>query len=128
MESIANQDVLQLLKDGISQFNYGDFFDSHETLESAWRMETSPNREIIQALIQFSVGCHHLKRKNWIGAEKVLIKAKSKLLDFEGVICFVNCEDIIIQVDKILDVIRRNKDLPIDAIELPEFPKLTLIG
>ena len=95
METIENRDIQQLLHDGISQFNNGEFFEAHETLESAWRMETSPSKEVIQALIQFSVGCHHLKRKNWVGAIQVFSKARSNLVVFGGASYFVNCKEII---------------------------------
>ena len=34
-----------LLRRGIEQFNAGEFFDQHETLEDLWRAETRPVRQ-----------------------------------------------------------------------------------
>ncbi len=53
---------------GIAQFNDGDYWACHETLEDLWRVEPDHIRYLYQGLLQIGVGLHHLRRGNWRGA------------------------------------------------------------
>ena len=48
-----------LLLKGIEQFNRGEFFAQHETLEELWRAETRDVRYLYQGILQIGVGLHH---------------------------------------------------------------------
>src|SRR5213083_1208432 len=41
-----------LLLEGIAQFNRGEFFEQHETLEVLWRAETRDIRYLYQGILQ----------------------------------------------------------------------------
>lgn len=56
-----------LLK-GIEQFNLGEYFESHETLEAVWNAEPDPVRTLYKGILQVGVGCYHLLRQNYRGA------------------------------------------------------------
>ena len=56
------------LLEGIAQFNAGDYWACHETLEELWRIEPDHIRYLYQGLLQVGVGCYHLRRGNWRGA------------------------------------------------------------
>lgn len=62
----------------VGQFNRGRFFDCHETLEGVWMRVRGPSRDFIQALIQVSVGFHHLERGNLVGALRTFAKARDR--------------------------------------------------
>jgi predicted metal-dependent hydrolase len=64
---------------GVAQFNKGLYFECHETLEDLWRGLLGPSRDFFQALIQVSVGFHHLERGNRVGALRTFAKALSRL-------------------------------------------------
>jgi predicted metal-dependent hydrolase len=68
-----------LLKSGVELFNSGEFFECHEFLEDAWRVECAPRRLFLQAIIHIAVGCYHVRRNNLMGARGQLDKGLRKL-------------------------------------------------
>jgi uncharacterized protein len=58
----------ELLLEGIRQFNRGEFFEQHETLEELWMDEPDDIRYLYQGILQVGVGFHHLERGNYRGA------------------------------------------------------------
>lgn len=53
---------------GIAQFNAGEYWACHETLEDLWRPEPDHIRYLYQGILQIGVGFYHLRRGNWRGA------------------------------------------------------------
>lgn len=53
---------------GIAQFNAGEYWECHETLEGIWRVEPDPIRYLYQGILQVGVGFYHLRRGNYRGA------------------------------------------------------------
>ena len=53
----------------IEQFNRGEFWECHETLEDVWRETAYPFRLFYHAVIKTAVGFHHLTRHNRHGAQ-----------------------------------------------------------
>jgi hypothetical protein len=56
------------LGQAIEEFNQGQYWQCHETLESIWLPEQYPLRLFYHALIKAAVGLLHLKRRNRHGA------------------------------------------------------------
>ena len=56
------------LERAIEQFNRGEFWECHETLEDVWRETPYPFRLFYHAVIKTAVGHHHLVRHNRHGA------------------------------------------------------------
>jgi predicted metal-dependent hydrolase len=46
---------------GIEEFNRGEYFECHETLEELWMAETRPIRRFYQGILQIGVAFHHLR-------------------------------------------------------------------
>jgi hypothetical protein len=65
------KDFQKQFRKGICEFNSGHYFDCHETLEAIWMTFDGTERELIQGLIQISVGYFHLSRNNQVGALKL---------------------------------------------------------
>jgi len=61
-----------LLRRGVEQFNRGEFFEQHETLEELWRAEPRPVRNLYQGILQIGVAFHHLHRNNFHGTVYML--------------------------------------------------------
>ena len=74
-----------LLLRGIEQFNHGDFFEQHETLELLWRQETRPVRALYQGILQIGVAFHHLRRNNHHGMVYMLSRGIEYLKPFSPV-------------------------------------------
>src|SRR5680860_1792203 len=47
------------LRRGIEQFNRGEFFEQHETLELEWLEERDPVRYLYQGILQIGIGFEH---------------------------------------------------------------------
>ena len=57
------------LRKGIEEFNRGEFFDQHETLELLWRATPDEVRHLYEGILQIGVGLYHLLVKhNYHGA------------------------------------------------------------
>ncbi|TAH49608.1 MAG: DUF309 domain-containing protein [Chloroflexota bacterium] len=55
------------------QFNRGEYWNQHETLELVWRAEPdSTIRNFYKGILQIGVGFHHLRNGNYTGVIKVL--------------------------------------------------------
>lgn len=68
------------LRQGIELFNAGEFFDCHEVLEEFWRlMAPSPEKEVVQAIIQLAVAYYHAERANYTGALKLAGRACQRI-------------------------------------------------
>ena len=70
------------LVDGIEQFNRGEFFEQHETLELLWRAERREIRYLYQGILQIGVGFHHWRRGNFHGAAVLLEEGIDHLRPF----------------------------------------------
>ena len=71
-----------LLLEGIAQFNRGEFFEQHETLEVRWRAETRNIRYLYQGILQIGVAFHHLRRLNHHGTVYMLTRGQMYLAPF----------------------------------------------
>ncbi len=77
------QDPLpELVIQGITMLNAGEFFECHEVLEDAWNAERAPIRLMYQGILQIGVACYHVQKKNWRGAVKVIEKGLPKIKRF----------------------------------------------
>ena len=57
--------------EGIRLFNRGEYFEAHEALETAWRAEPGPIRDLYRGILQIAVAYLHITRDNYAGAIKV---------------------------------------------------------
>lgn len=67
------------LLEGIGQFNRGEYFEQHETLEILWRAEKRPVRRLYQGILQIGVAFHHLRRGNYHGVVYMLTRGSMYL-------------------------------------------------
>ncbi len=57
------------LTKAIHEFNTGEFFEQHETLELLWRATPGEIRHLYEGILQIGVGMHHLvSNRNFHGA------------------------------------------------------------
>src|SRR5712671_4981921 len=70
------------LLEGIAQFNRGEFFEQHETLELLWRAERRDIRFLYQGILQIGVAFHHLRRLNHHGTIYMLTRGPRYLAPF----------------------------------------------
>jgi uncharacterized protein len=71
-----------LLREGIAQFNRGEYFEQHETLEVLWRAEPREVRRLYQGILQIGVAFYHLRRRNYHGTVYMLTRGTRYLTPF----------------------------------------------
>jgi hypothetical protein len=64
---------------GFAEFNRGEYFAQHETLEGVWFAEKRPVRDLYQGILQLGLACYHVEQGNWRGAVKMLRRALPRL-------------------------------------------------
>lgn len=68
---------------GIEEFNRGEFYEQHETLELLWRATRTPDRGLYHGILQIGVGLHHWREGNFHGAGVLLAEGIERLRAFE---------------------------------------------
>jgi len=58
----------------VRQFNAGDYFLCHETLEELWLDRNDPLRDLYKGILQVAVGLLHLQKGNLKGARTLLTR------------------------------------------------------
>ena len=80
--SLCQESPPPQLLDGIAQFNRGEYFEQHETLELLWRAEPRDIRRLYQGILQIGVAFHHLQRRNHHGTVYMLTRGARYLAPF----------------------------------------------
>lgn len=76
---------VELFHQGVELFNDAEYFECHEVLEKLWNLQTDPDKQFTQGLIQIAVGLYHLRRDNLVGAEKLIRRGLGRVRPFEPV-------------------------------------------
>jgi hypothetical protein len=94
-----------LLK-GIHEFNEGEFFEQHETLETLWRATDTDIRYLYQGILLVGVGFYHLGRGNHHGAQAKLAAGIAMLEWFAPSCQRVDVADLIARTKPCLEQVR----------------------
>jgi uncharacterized protein len=62
----------EALRQGVAQFNAGEYFTCHDTLEALWLAEAGPVRDLYKGIIQIAAGLYHWGNGNKRGCLKLL--------------------------------------------------------
>lgn len=98
---------VKTLDEAIRAFNTGHYFDAHEHFEALWKTlePASPEKTLLQALVQLSVALHHGECENATGYANVLKRAcdnfakfrKGALLPDTSPLVVLDTDDVIAQ-------------------------------
>lgn len=64
---------------GVDEFNSGQFYPCHDTLEAIWLESIDPDKTFFQGILQIAVGYYHLSNHNWKGALILLGEGTNRL-------------------------------------------------
>ena len=109
---------------GFEQFNLGEFFEQHETLEDAWIAETDPVRYLYQGILQVGVGLYHLGRGNLYGAERLIARGLALLESFRPSCMGVDVDRFIAQSSRCLEVVKTLTPETIDSFDPSIIPQI----
>ena len=107
------------------QFNRGEYWHQHETLETIWRAETDePIRNFYKGILQIGVGLHHLTRRNYDGCVKVLERGVDYLKPFAPQCMGVDVQRLIDEATQVLEKVRGLGTERIGEIDLDGLPRI----
>jgi uncharacterized protein len=109
---------------GFEQFNRGEFFEQHETLEAAWIPETDPIRYLYQGILQVGVGLYHLGRGNLYGAQRLMARGLLLLEPFRPSCMRVDVERFVVDAQHCLDAITALTPESVDAFDRTFIPSV----
>ncbi|HEY3345261.1 MAG TPA: DUF309 domain-containing protein [Anaerolineaceae bacterium] len=61
---------------GMALFDAHEYFEAHEALETAWRAESGPVRDLYHGILQVGVAYYHIQRGNYVGARKLFHRSR----------------------------------------------------
>jgi hypothetical protein len=116
------------LLDGIAQFNRGEFFEQHETLERLWRAERRDIRFLYQGILQIGVAFYHLRRLNHHGAVYMLTRGPRYLAPFAPYCQRVDVLALLGAAAVALREVERLGPSRLGEFDWTLAPKVTLVG
>lgn len=115
------------LRHGIAQFNRGEYYQCHETLEDAWKAERAPIRQLYQGILQVGVALHHLRYGNYVGANKLLVLGLGYLRQFAPSCLGVNVAKLIADAEAVQAHLQQLGPQRIAEFDQSTFPTIALI-
>lgn len=76
LDETCNAPLSHMAQVGIAQFNQGEYFEAHESLEAAWNEDPTPGRELYRAVLQVAVAYLQIRRGNYNGALKMFLRLR----------------------------------------------------
>ncbi len=87
---------------GVKEFNQGEFYACHDTLEALWLESTEPQKSFYQGILQISVACYHLGNENWQGAVTLLGEGIRRLASYQPVYAQIDVTGMVEQSSNLL--------------------------
>lgn len=109
---------------GVAQFNRGEFYTCHDTLEALWHEAAGPQKDFYQGILQVAVGCYHLGNDNWRGAAVLLGAGASRLESYEPSYEYV---DVVGLRDRALELLAALHRAAADTDQPGDLPNLGAI-
>jgi uncharacterized protein len=101
---------------GITEFNQGQFYACHDTLEAIWVDAAEVDQRFYQGILQVAVGCYHLGNNNLRGAIILLGEAVRRLCDYQPDYEEIDVEQLL---DQTLALLQALQQLPPEKV--PDF-------
>lgn len=107
------------------QFNRGEFWAQHETLEEIWRAETDESmRNFYKGILQVGVGFYHITRQNYSGAVKVLTRGINYLKPYAPCCRGVDVARLIDEAARVLHQVQARGAARIGEIDPTTLPRV----
>jgi len=111
----------------IAEFNNGQYWDCHETLERLWLHEQYPLRLFYHGLIKAAVGLLHLERRNRRGAISKLTDAVYTLGPFDSEMMGIDVRQLLYDISQRLEIIQEAPTLGRSHLDQPTV-QIRLVG
>jgi hypothetical protein len=117
LQQISRQPLHPAAILGFSLFNRHKYFEAHEALETAWKAEPGPIRELYRGILQVGVACYHIQRGNYSGARKMILRARRWLGPFPEICCGILINRLKTDLDRVEEELVRLGPGRIDSFD-----------
>ncbi|MBE9199209.1 MULTISPECIES: DUF309 domain-containing protein [unclassified Nodularia (in: cyanobacteria)] len=129
MSEIIPQEFWQ----GVEQFNSGQFYACHDTLEALWIEASEPEKTFYQGVLQIAVALYHLGNDNWRGAVILLGEGSNRLRRYPSVYSRIDVDELLSQSAGLLSALQQMGAEKFSAGDLSDrhalpSPKIVLIN
>lgn len=92
----------------VLEFNQGEFYACHDTLEALWTEAREPERTFLQGILQLAVACYHLQNQNQRGAILLLAEGCRRLNHYCPAYGWVDVASLVQQAQALLECLQTN--------------------
>ncbi|MEH1829427.1 MAG: DUF309 domain-containing protein [Nostoc sp.] len=92
---------------GVEQFNSGQFYACHDTLEALWIEAGEPEKSFYQGILQIAVALYHLENRNWRGAVILLGEGSNRLRRYPSIYSGVDVDELLSQSAVLLTTLQQ---------------------
>ncbi|MEH1769086.1 DUF309 domain-containing protein [Nostoc sp.] len=92
---------------GVEQFNSGQFYACHDTLEALWIEAGEPEKSFYQGILQIAVALYHLENRNWRGAVILLGEGSNRLRRYPSSYSGVDVDELLSQSAVLLTTLQQ---------------------
>jgi uncharacterized protein len=92
---------------GVEQFNSGQFYACHDTLEALWIEAGEPEKTFYQGILQIAVALYHLENRNWRGAVILLGEGSNRLRRYPSSYGGVDVDELLSQSAVLLTTLQQ---------------------
>ena len=112
--------------EGVEQFNSGQFYACHDTLEALWMEASEPDKTFYQGVLQIAVGLYHFGNQNWRGAAILLGEGNNRLRRYPEVYSGIDVDELLDKSLTVLKTIQMTKPEERALLKLGEDENLPL--
>lgn len=91
---------------GINEFNTGEYYACHDTLEALWMDAIDPDKKFYQGVLQIAVACYHLHNRNWRGAVTLLGEGIGRFPYYQPVYAGIDVTQLIKDSHNLLTILQ----------------------
>jgi len=99
--AFCEEDLPHLAKRGLQEFNRGEYFKAHDSLELAWMEDQSAGRDLYRALLQVAVAYYQIERGNYNGAAKMFLRMRKWFTPLPDTCRGINIQQLRLDVETV---------------------------
>lgn len=113
-----NEEMPDEFWQGVEQFNTGEYYACHDTLEALWIEATEPDKTFYQGILQIAVALYHLGNHNLRGAVILLGEGSNRLRRYPSEYGGIDVDELLIQSAALLKALQLTEPEKIAALNL----------
>ncbi|KAB8334569.1 DUF309 domain-containing protein [Scytonema tolypothrichoides VB-61278] len=121
-----NEEMPDEFWQGVEQFNTGEYYACHDTLEALWIEATEPDKTFYQGILQIAVALYHLGNHNLRGAVILLGEGSNRLRRYPSEYGGIDVDELLIQSAALLKALQLTEPEKIAALNLGQDKGLPL--